>query len=104
MPIPPNNSVTVKATARKYVMWRPCLDSTKMEVYLGLDKAAVEAASGEEHALFRGKTTGANNMKRVKDSEGKQFIQSGKTYFWRVDCTNEEEKKTKGDVWEFTTL
>ena len=100
MPIPPNNSVTVIATERDYVMWQPCLESTEMRVYLGLDKAAVSAASGEGHALHRGTTTGHNNMV----STGNQPLPSGETYFWRVDCTNDQGVETRGDVWVFTTI
>ena len=89
IPVPPNGSATVKASAS--LMWLPGLESTSSEVYLGTSSNTVATAT-------------TNDVEYVGNPVNNMYDPLGllaQTYFWRVD-ENTPTGTVKGAVWSFT--
>ena len=69
------------------------------QVYLGADKAAVEAATPTDAAIYRGSQDKDENTFTPGD------LEFNTTYYWRVDEVNDTAAGSpwKGWVWSFTT-
>jgi hypothetical protein len=70
--------------------WSPGLDAFSHDVYLGTDRAAVEAGTGD--------TLKSADQPTISYSPG--ILAPGVTYYWRVDETAGD--KVTGEVWSFT--
>ena len=69
------------------------------DVYLGTDKAAVEAATFADTAIYKG------SQGRDESTFTPGDLEWNKTYYWRVDEVNDTAVGSpwKGSVWSFTT-
>ncbi len=69
------------------------------DVYFGEDKAAVEAATPADAAVYKGSQT------KDENSWTASGLDWNKTYYWRVDEVNtaDEGSPWKSSVWSFTT-
>jgi len=90
-PVPPDGATGVKLDAD--LMWLGGYRAGRHDVYFGLDRAAVQAAT--RHAPAYRKTQ-ANNI----FTPG--LLQSNTTYYWRLDAVR-GASVIKGHVWSFTT-
>ncbi len=82
-PIPPNGATTAKSDCG--LMWLGGYKSARHDLYFGTNKNAPEfqrAFKGEKNVFTPGK------------------LESGKTYYWRVDAIRDGEVM-KGDIWKF---
>ncbi len=75
------------------LIWMPGLNGLSHEVYFGADKTAVAEGTGD---------TFKSNLMLTRYATG--LLQSGTSYYWRVDEVNAAGGKIKGPVWTFTTL
>ncbi|MCD6356222.1 MAG: hypothetical protein J7L66_02955, partial [Anaerolineaceae bacterium] len=83
-PIPPDKSVTAKSDAD--LMWKPAYQSKIFMVYFGIEKDKLKMVSKQKVNIY---------------DPGK--LMPGKTYYWRIDCSNGEELN-KGEIWSFTVF
>jgi hypothetical protein len=79
--------------------WGPGEHAAKHDVYIGTDKAAVEAANTSTPSIYKG---------RFDPNEYGPFVfDKAKFYYWRIDEVNSlgpEPYYWKGDVWTFRTV
>ncbi|MBN2132860.1 MAG: LamG domain-containing protein, partial [Sedimentisphaerales bacterium] len=74
--------------------WSAGDGATVHDVYLGTDKAAVEAATLETTDIYKGRQT--ENSYSLAEP-----LLWDTTYFWRVDEVGEEGMVARGNVWSF---
>ncbi len=69
------------------------------DLYFGTDKAAVEAATPADTAIYKG------SQAKDENSWTASGLEWNKTYYWRVDEVNSAEAGSpwKSSVWSFTT-
>ncbi len=73
--------------------WKPGLTGISHDLYFGTDQTAVADGTGD---------TSKGNVPLPSYATG--LLQSGTTYYWRVDEVNSAGGKIKGPVWTFATL
>jgi len=88
-PIPANGITYVDPNV--VLEWSAGMDAMGHDVYLGVDRAAVEAGSGD--------TLKAENQPTTTYAPG--LLTRGTTYFWRVDEITGADK-VAGEIWSFT--
>ena len=88
--IPKNKTITAKENAD--LMWLMAYKALANEVYFGTNYSDVEKAT-RESSQYKG--TQKNNIYTPG------ALESGKTYFWRIDSVM-NETTVKGEVFEFT--
>tara|TARA_B110001454_G_scaffold218483_1_gene246586 strand:+ start:707 stop:2884 length:2178 start_codon:yes stop_codon:yes gene_type:complete len=88
--IPKNKTITAKENAD--LMWLMAYKALANEVYFGTNYSHVEKAT-RESSQYKG--TQKNNIYTPGT------LESGKTYFWRIDSVM-NETTVKGEVFEFT--
>jgi hypothetical protein len=93
-PEPPNGATDVQMNA--ILSWTPADFAASHEVYFGTDKEAVRNAD-----------TGSPEYKGPKslgdESYDPGLLESGATYYWRVDEVDSQGNTAKGPLWSFTT-
>ena len=87
----PANGATF-IVAEPTLSWKAGQNSPTHDVYLGTDKAAVEAGDA---GVFQGNV--------VDNSFASGVLERNTTYYWRVDEIDAAGTKFVGDVWSFTT-
>jgi len=89
VPVPPNKSETVKNNAD--IMWLKAYKSKLSHVYFGTNHDSVLNANQSSKA-FKGK--------KEYNIYTPESLESGKTYYWRVDAIV-SDTLIKGEVWSF---
>ena len=78
--------------------WMSTDQSPVHDLYLGMDRSAVENAHIlDTSGIYRGEQTGNSYM----PPEG---MQTGRTYYWRVDEVRSKDYAKKGEIWSFTVI
>jgi hypothetical protein len=78
------------------ISWTPGDASTVHDLYLGKDRGAVENANiSDTSGIYRGEQFGNS----YTPPEG---VQSGQTYYWRLDEVRSEDIAKRGEIWSFT--
>ncbi len=85
----------IDVTYGKPLSWSAGDKAAQHDVYLGTDKAAVEAATLASAGIYRGRQADA----AYGLTEPLQWKQ---TYYWRVDEIGEDSTVATGRVWSFT--
>ena len=75
--------------------WTPADSAASHEVYFGTDRDAVRTADGGSPEYKGSKTLGA-------ESYDPGLLESGTTYYWRVDEVDTQGNIAKGPLWVFT--
>ncbi len=79
------------------ISWTAGQGATTHDVYFGTDMMAVDTATTLTAGLFKGNQAGTNFNPGT--------LEANTEYFWRIDeVASDGVNKTKGDVWNFTTL
>ena len=76
--------------------WTPADSAASHQLYFGTDKDAVRTAGAGSPEDKGSKTLGA-------ESYDPGLLESGTTYYWRVDEVDDQGNTTKGPLWVFTT-
>jgi len=94
---PQDNDVNVPQDVA--LTWSAGDKAVTHDVYFGEDKAAVEAATPADAAIYQGSQT----LDQASFTPG--ALNWNKTYYWRVDEVNaaSADSPWKGSVWSFTT-
>ena len=81
------------------LMWSIGEKAVTHQVYLGTDKAAVEAATPADTAIYRG------SQGKDENTFAPGALEFNTTYYWRVDEVNDTAVGSpwKSSVWSFTT-
>ena len=94
----PANGANTDELAALPLSWQAGENASKHDVYFGLDRAAVAAATASDTTgVYRGQQSGASF------SPAEQ-LEWGKQYFWRVDEVNSDGTLSPGFVWTFTLV
>jgi len=94
----PGNGATIDIVQASALTWQPGEKASQHDVYLGADRAVVDAADASDATgVYRGRQSGTSYMP-VPALEWDQ------QYFWRVDEINNDGTTTKGFVWSFTLV
>ncbi|MHC4743909.1 MAG: LamG-like jellyroll fold domain-containing protein, partial [Planctomycetota bacterium] len=89
-PDPPNGSANIRNDVT--LSWDAGFDMANQDVYLGTSYASVLIST----------TPTVNTANTSWQPTG--LIESGRTYYWRVDTNDTSGQLHKGDVWSFSTL
>ena len=93
----PVNASTPDIDTATPLTWSPGDSASSHEVYLGLDKDAVDNADkSDSTGIYRGSQTGTS----FTPAEGVEW--GGGPYYWRIDENHADGTITKGRVWSFT--
>ncbi|MBN2315915.1 MAG: LamG domain-containing protein, partial [Sedimentisphaerales bacterium] len=96
-PSPINGALIDVETAKQPLSWSAGDDAAEHEVYLGLDKTAVENAdSSDTTGIYRGRQAGTT----YAPPEGLEWGTG--PYYWRIDEYNNDGSLTIGGIWSFT--
>jgi hypothetical protein len=81
------------------LMWSVGEQAVTHQVYLGTDKAAVQAATPADTAIYKG------SQGKDENTFTPGALEFNTTYYWRVDEVNDTAVGSpwKGSVWSFTT-
>lgn len=93
-PVPPNNATNIKQDAS--LMWLEAYKASESIVYFGSSLEAVEKAT-KNSAEYKKSFSNNSNIYSLES----ESLNSGKTYFWRVDSIV-NGKTIKGNTWTFT--
>ena len=94
----PGNGETVDIVQAATLSWQPGEKASQHDVYLGADRAAVNAADASDATgIYRGRQSGTSYMPVPA-------LEWDRQYFWRVDEINNDGTTTKGFVWSFTLV
>jgi len=96
-PSPANGSVPDIGQAMSLV-WSPGDGASQHDIYLGTNQSdVIDADISDASGIYRGRQDLANYTPT-------EILESGKTYFWRIDESNDLNENTpwKGDIWIFT--
>ena len=92
-PQPANGAADVQMNA--ILSWTPAVSAASHAVYFGTDKEAVRTA-GTGSPEHKGPTSLGD------ESYDPGLLESGATYYWRVDEIDAQNNITKGPIWSFT--
>ncbi len=96
-PSPSNGAVVDVERAKQPLTWSPGDKASQHDVYLGLDKAAVQsAAASDTSGIYRGRKATASYTPTETIDWG-----TG-PYYWRVDEFNTDGTVSTGGIWTFT--
>jgi len=94
----PGNGATVDIVQAAMLSWQPGEKASQHDVYLGADRAAVDAADASDATgIYRGRQNITSYMPVPA-------LEWDRQYFWRVDEINNDGTTTKGFVWSFTLV
>lgn len=93
LPTPENGMVGVPETTS--LEWSPGIDAVTHRVYLGTDPEAVRTATPASPE-FMGEQAGSSFIPE-------STLQSGTTYYWRVDEVDSNSSLHQGLLWSFST-
>ena len=94
----PGNGATVDIVQAAMLSWQPGEKASQHDVYLGADRAAVDAADASDATgIYRGRQNITSYMPVPA-------LEWDRQYFWRVDEINNDSTTTKGFVWSFTLV
>jgi hypothetical protein len=92
----PANLSTVPKNAIVILSWSPGENATEHDVYFGNTQQKVQQANtADATGIYRGRRT--NTSYPLPDT-----LQSGNTYYWRIDEWNTDGTVSEGAVWSFT--
>ncbi len=75
--------------------WSSGADAIMHDVYLGTDSEMVDSATTASKGIYRGR--------QHVNTYDPGILESGTTYYWRIDEVEPDATKHKGRVWSFTT-
>jgi regulation of enolase protein 1 (concanavalin A-like superfamily) len=96
-PSPSNGSTVDVIRAEQGLTWSASENAKEHDVYLGLDKAAVEAATtGDKTGIYRGRQAAASY------TPPEELAWGTGPYYWRIDEVQADGAVNTGLVWSFT--
>jgi Concanavalin A-like lectin/glucanases superfamily len=96
-PSPANGAIVDVERAKQPLTWSPGDMAAQHDVYLGLDKAAVQSADASDTSgVYRGRQNGASYTPTETLDWG-----TG-PYYWRIDESNTDGTLSTGAIWSFS--
>jgi hypothetical protein len=90
----PTMGEVVDVTYDKPLSWSAGDKATQHDVYIGTDKAAVDAATTQTAGIYKGRQADTTYSLA-------ELLQWKQTYYWRVDEINADSTVAKGKLWSF---